>query len=1044
MGGDIDNSVSKKNAQMAFLSKINGFTSWANIRLMESGHHVNNVVKDLFTDTNLKALLESYTGKTVRRMQSMDGLTQQQVITRVEWFVDELKKAGVVPEHDIINCYAIATTKNPKHVFDLLWKLITHDIWFIWEYSRQPLLADDKLLCVVPFKWTPEAPATGIKPDSSLGVAQPIHGEPDISKSLEESGFLHRYDPAQQVEIEPSPGQDLPETYNSKLLLRSWKSYPSPDQCILDMVNTHLQMAASGKKLKVNSLKDLMDGHIMCSLVNSFLPGTFTTEVLLNDRWTVNLALKTMEDLLKVSASFTSEGLSQADSAAVCAYMCCIFMAGYKYKQYQAVQQAVKNLRSQIAVINSNLQTFPPEILELGQFQQKSELQLKLLELQKENERLHNFYDVEECQMWAAHAEKVQKKMWKCIRNNMRTHFETVTVPRNATLANVCQTLAINLSLTAGTAFHLTRENDTVPRNRRAILQNKETGEFIVDTSRSQRHGKEINLCQSNGIYTSSKPSHLYKIFLEIHSKNKILKRNTVLLYQVFPRGVNHWRLVLFKFLKSKDYDAVRNVILFLRKTYPEVINSQDPSNGNAALHLASKNGHFETILLLLESGASADLKNISGCTPFFLAAAGQHRSVCMLLIEWGCEIHIDVFQSQGISEGFYSKQLKEDLLGYAKFWSSAIPTIMKGNTSILYNIAQKTMEGNSVMASLRSRCINGSTVLHTAAYFGDRNLIDVLLALQVDVNLLDYKGATPLHRSRDAETIQFLIDRGADINRKDDDGNTPIHVVCYGEPGKDTNLDCVRLLLSHTTKPPKPNKKGLFPIHCAAIQGRTDVIKLLMQFGSDGQFQRNIVHTKTRNSPSLLYLSVANGHLQCAEWLAARSFTFKPAEQEELLHGLLQEEIAINEKVKCLEFLIKSGVDVNAVYTGGDSALHLCALRPVLNELLASLLDHGAEVNKLNDEHCTPLFCAVCVANLHGANFLLKNGSEVMHRNNQGLTAFDYIHNYDEWIKSGLFTEEINALLKAYYLKQTRSLVRGISRKLNLEESKPRSFWIN
>uniref|UniRef100_W5NHP1 Uncharacterized protein n=1 Tax=Lepisosteus oculatus TaxID=7918 RepID=W5NHP1_LEPOC len=956
---------------MAFLSKINGFTSWANIRLMESGHHVNNVVKDLFTDTNLKALLESYTGKTVRRMQSM--------------------KAGVVPEHDIINCYAIATTKNPKHVFDLLWKLITHDIWFIWEYSRQPLLADDKLLCVVPFKWTPEAPATGIKPDSSLGVAQPIHGEPDISKSLEESGFLHRYD----------PGQDLPETYNSKLLLRSWKSYPSPDQCILDMVNTHLQMAASGKKLKVNSLKDLMDGHIMCSLVNSFLPGTFTTEVLLNDRWTVNLALKTMEDLLKVSASFTSEGLSQADSAAVCAYMCCIFMAGYKYKQYQAVQQAVKNLRSQIAVINSNLQTFPPEILELGQFQQKSELQLKLLELQKENERLHNFYDVEECQMWAAHAEKVQKKI-----------------------------------LTAGTAFHLTRENDTVPRNRRAILQNKETGEFIVDTSRSQRHVFvnaifAVSVMEFIPVPSPVTSIRFHQIFLEIHSKNKILKRNTVLLYQVFPRGANHWRLVLFKFLKSKDYDAVRNVILFLRKTYPEVINSQDPSNGNAALHLASKNGHFETILLLLESGASADLKNISGCTPFFLAAAGQHRSVCMLLIEWGCEIHIDVFQSQGISEGFYSKQLKEDLLGYAKFWSSAIPTIMKGNTSILYNIAQKTMEGNSVMASLRSRCINGSTVLHTAAYFGDRNLIDVLLALQVDVNLLDYKGATPLHRSRDAETIQFLIDRGADINRKDDDGNTPIHVVCYGEPGKDTNLDCVRLLLSHTTKPPKPNKKGLFPIHCAAIQGRTDVIKLLMQFGSDGQFQRNIVHTKTRNSPSLLYLSVANGHLQCAEWLAARSFTFKPAEQEELLHGLLQEEIAINEKVKCLEFLIKSGVDVNAVYTGGDSALHLCALRPVLNELLASLLDHGAEVNKLNDEHCTPLFCAVCVANLHGANFLLKNGSEVMHRNNQGLTAFDYIHNYDEWIKSGLFTEEINALLKAYYLKQTRSLVRGISRKL-------------
>ena len=52
-------------------------------------------------------------------------------------------------------------------------------------------------------------------------------------------------------------------------------------------------------------------------------------------------------------------------------------------------------------------------------------------------------------------------------------------------------------------------------------------------------------------------------------------------------------------------------------------------------------------------------------------------------------------------------------------------------------------------------RCINGSTLLHTASYFGAIPVLKVLLKERVDVNLLDYKGATALHRARDPETIK-------------------------------------------------------------------------------------------------------------------------------------------------------------------------------------------------------------------------------------------------------------------------------------------------
>ena len=55
-------------------------------------------------------------------------------------------------------------------------------------------------------------------------------------------------------------------------------------------------------------------------------------------------------------------------------------------------------------------------------------------------------------------------------------------------------------------------------------------------------------------------------------------------------------------------------------------------------------------------------------------------------------------------------------------------------------------------------RCINGSTLLHTACYYGHMPAILELLAQRVDVNLRDYKGATPLHRAKDKVIMEVSI----------------------------------------------------------------------------------------------------------------------------------------------------------------------------------------------------------------------------------------------------------------------------------------------
>ena len=51
------------------------------------------------------------------------------------------------------------------------------------------------------------------------------------------------------------------------------------------------------------------------------------------------------------------------------------------------------------------------------------------------------------------------------------------------------------------------------------------------------------------------------------------------------------------------------------------------------------------------------------------------------------------------------------------------------------------------------------------------------------DVNAKDNKGNTPLHKAAQKghlEFIEFLVGKGADVNAKNDDGNTPLHRAAY------------------------------------------------------------------------------------------------------------------------------------------------------------------------------------------------------------------------------------------------------------------------
>ncbi|KAI1160567.1 ankyrin [Nemania serpens] len=98
----------------------------------------------------------------------------------------------------------------------------------------------------------------------------------------------------------------------------------------------------------------------------------------------------------------------------------------------------------------------------------------------------------------------------------------------------------------------------------------------------------------------------------------------------------------------------------------------------------------------------------------------------------------------------------------------------------------------------------------------------------------MDDSGWTPLMISASvkdgADVVDVLLRRGADVNQKNNNGQTALHLI-----SSKSNLEVARTLFAH--KPPAScrvrDKRGQYPLHRAAAVGSTPMVKLLIENGS-------------------------------------------------------------------------------------------------------------------------------------------------------------------------------------------------------------------
>lgn len=398
-------------------------------------------------------------------------------------------------------------------------------------------------------------------------------------------------------------------------------------------------------------------------------------------------------------------------------------------------------------------------------------------------------------------------------------------------------------------------------------------------------------------------------------------------------------------------------------------VNAKSELFDATALQMAVGEGRDEVVERLITKGADIHVTTPEGQTLLHLAAIEGHKTTAELLIAKGTDVNAK--DNRGATPLWYAEDS-----GHAE-------------TAALLREHGAKKEAPAVS-------------LHEAAANGDIEQVKALIAQGAEVNAKDENGQTPLllALNRDhLEVAELLVSSGADVDALDGRTGKPLLLSVGGRKkrvefllskgadieAKDGNgltllnliaaysnerdyLEVIELLLEKGADIEARGYGDCTPLQAVAEVGRKEAAEFLLVHGA------RVDAAPGRFFGTAVHQAMRGGHKDMVRWCLSHGLEIPPLHQA-----------AYFGQTGKVRSLLNTGGDVNQEDAAGFTALH-CAVFGRNAETVKLLIDNGADVEASNAGHATLLLWACEGGYLDIVKLLVDNGAEVNGRAFGGL----------------------------------------------------------
>jgi ankyrin repeat protein len=386
-------------------------------------------------------------------------------------------------------------------------------------------------------------------------------------------------------------------------------------------------------------------------------------------------------------------------------------------------------------------------------------------------------------------------------------------------------------------------------------------------------------------------------------------------------------------------------------------------NRGKSALTVACRYGQDEVVQLLINNGAPVTAEELGG------AVEAGSEVVVERLLENGADVNeTDIGEETALLGAVQlgNCSMARLLLKNGADTTATPPYIDTGDSGGygLYETATPlhiaAHQGNLEMVQLLLdngadikagyRWSKGLTALHWAIKYYHEEVTKLLVEKEMGI-----AGTAALHwawrkvlyeaaESGDKEAVLRVLNKGADVNAKDEEGRTALHAA-----GRYDKVEITQLLLDYRADVNIKDNSGRTPLHQSSSALGHNVAQLLLEYGAD-------IDARDDKKRTILHEAAKDRHWALVELLVEKGADIeaKDANNKTALHEACA---GWPEKV---QFLLQNGADIAAETNDGWTALHFAAEHGSGEMVDLLLKQDGINPNPRTKDGRTPLSLAV------------------------------------------------------------------------------------